>query len=302
MIRDPRAVLLGTLLAGCAGAGAPPGTVLVAAVQCPSRMGDVAGNADRLERLTREAAAKGAKIVVLPEASLTGYLSQDLKENWLLPGRHIRPDFQGRSPAGIAEAVPGPMTDRFGRLAKALGIYLALPFVEVDPKTGRYFNTVCLLDPEGRVLLHYRKLNPWMIPEHSWVTEGDRGLAYADTPYGRLGLLICFDVHRVPAQLAAAGVETLLYPIAWVDGEDVASWFDQNLPEVASENGVNIVGANWSVEQKQDWYGYGFSRVISRDGKVLAKASTQLGDEIVYATLDLSPRQKPAPRAADAAR
>src|SRR5262245_20744426 len=61
-----------------------PKTVKVAAVQCSSNLGDVAGNTKKLTTLTKEAAKNGAKFVVLPEAAITGYLSQDLKTNWHL--------------------------------------------------------------------------------------------------------------------------------------------------------------------------------------------------------------------------
>ena len=64
-----------------------PATVQVAAVQCPSDLGDVAANRIRLTALVEQAAAHGAKIIVLPEASITGYLSQDLKTNWHVAGK-----------------------------------------------------------------------------------------------------------------------------------------------------------------------------------------------------------------------
>src|SRR5436305_1034625 len=56
-----------------------PRTVMVAAVQCSSVLGDVAGNRRKLTALVREAATHGAKIIVLPETAVTGYLSQDLR-------------------------------------------------------------------------------------------------------------------------------------------------------------------------------------------------------------------------------
>jgi hypothetical protein len=70
-----------------------PATVRVAAVQCSSDLGDVAGNTKKLSALVEEAAGHGAKFVVLPEASVTGYLSQDLKTNWQLPDRPIDAGF-----------------------------------------------------------------------------------------------------------------------------------------------------------------------------------------------------------------
>ncbi|HKD36336.1 MAG TPA: nitrilase-related carbon-nitrogen hydrolase, partial [Pirellulales bacterium] len=72
-----------------ASAASRPTTVKVAAVQCSSVLGDVEGNRRKLTALVTEAAGAGAKIIVLPEAAVTGYLSQDLKTNWRLPGKPI---------------------------------------------------------------------------------------------------------------------------------------------------------------------------------------------------------------------
>src|SRR3954466_16227725 len=105
-------------------AAEPPKTVKVAAIQCSSDLGDINGNRRKLTKLIEEAAGNGAKIIVLPEAAITGYLSQDLKTNWRIPGWPIEAAFAGKDPAGFAEPVPGPSTEHFGALAKKLGIYL----------------------------------------------------------------------------------------------------------------------------------------------------------------------------------
>ena len=89
---------------------AVPKTVKVAAVQCSSDLGDVAGNTKKLTALVKEAAQNGAKIVVLPETAITGYLSQDLKTNWHVKGMPIETQFEGKDPKGFAEEVPGPST------------------------------------------------------------------------------------------------------------------------------------------------------------------------------------------------
>src|SRR5437868_5883341 len=112
----------------------PPATVKVAAVQCSSDLGDTAANTKKLTKLVKEAAKNGAKIVVLPEASVTGYLSQDLKTNWHLKGWPIEAGFKGKDPLPFAETVPGPSTDHFCRLAKRLGVYLTVPLVEKEPE------------------------------------------------------------------------------------------------------------------------------------------------------------------------
>jgi len=271
----------------------PPKTVKVAAVQCSSDLGDVAGNTKKLTALVREAAKNGAKIVVLPETAITGYLSQDLKTNWHLKGWPIDDKFTGKSPAEFAEPVDGPSVTHFRKLAKELGIYLTIPFLEVEENPLRnrprhYFNTVCLADPKGVVVGHYRKLTPWPVPEKSWATEGDRGVQVCETEYGRVGLAICFDIHTILEKYQDRKLWALLYPIAWVDREHPADWFFHRLPARVKPFGHHVIGANWSVVKAQDWRGYGFSVILSNEGKVVASAKSLYGSEIVYADLPVA--------------
>ena len=284
-----RTVLLLSLPLMLAAAPPAPKTVKVAAVQCSSDIGDVAANTKKLTALTREAAKSGAKIVVLPETAVTGYLSQDLKTNWHVKGMPIETRFEGKDPKGFAEPVPGPSTKHFGALAKELDIYLTIPLLEVDITNGkdapRYFNTVCLANPKGEVVAHYRKLTPWPYPEKSWATAGDRGVQTYDTEYGRVGLGICFDIHTILEKYEPKKLWCLLYPIAWVDTEHPAEWMWTKLPERVKPFKHHLVGANWSVDKKPDWRGYGFSVVISNEGKVLASAKSLYGSEIVYGEL-----------------
>jgi predicted amidohydrolase len=264
-------------------------TVRVAAIQCSSDLGKVAQNTTKLTALVKEAAAKGAKIVVLPEAAITGYLSQDLKTNWHIAGRPIESVFEGLDPAPFAEPVPGPSTKHFCALAKELGIYLTIPLVEVDPKDGPtkplYYNTVCLANPRGELVAHYRKLTPWPYPEKSWATAGDHSIQTYDTEYGRVGLAICFDIHTILEKYQGHDLWALLYPIAWVDDEHPAEWFFEKLPERVKPFKLHVIGANWSVDKKQKWRGYGFSEIISNQGEVLASAKSLYGSEIIYADL-----------------
>jgi predicted amidohydrolase len=289
------------------GAGPEPyvDTVRVAAVQAPSVLGDVEANRARLTALVEKAAAGGAKIVVLPETAVTGYLSQDLSTNWHVPGRPLDPAFsKGLDPAKYAEEVPGPSTTHFAALAARSKVWIAVPLLEVEAtpsdltdrdgsrRRPRYFNSVVLVAPKGEageIAAHYRKLNPWPHPEKSWAETGDRGLVTAETEWGRVGLAICYDVHSVFPGYAAAGIWTLLYSIAWVSDGNDADWFGRELPARAAKAGFHVVGANWSVDAPQPWHGYGHSAVISKYGAVMAKAKTAVGDEIVYADL---PRAK----------
>ncbi|HSQ58346.1 MAG TPA: carbon-nitrogen hydrolase family protein, partial [Gemmata sp.] len=237
----------------------------------------------------KEAAKNGAKFVVLPETAITGYVSQDLRTNWHVKGMPIEARFLGKDPKGFAEQVPGTSTKHFCALAKELGIYLTIPFLEVDFAKGkdkpRYFNTVCLANPKGELAAHYRKLTPWPVPEKSWATAGDRGVQVYDTEYGRVGLGICYDIHTILEKYQPHNIWCLLYPIAWVDSEHPAEWMWHRLPERVKPFKHHLVGANWSVDEKQSWRGYGFSVIISNEGKVAASANTLYGSEIVYAEL-----------------
>jgi len=269
-------------------------------VQCSSDLGAVEANRRKLTALCEEAAANGAKIIVLPEAAVTGYLSQDLHTNWRLPGRPIERVYEGKDPLPFAETVPGPSTDHFAALAKKLGAYITVPLVEVDrtpapasadaaskvaSKVPRLFNTVCLVSPAGKVVAHYRKLTPWPYPEKSWATSGDRGVQVYDTEYGRVGLAICFDIHTILPKYQPHHLWALLYPIAWVDGAHPAEWFWHTLPQRVAPFGHYVIGANWSVDQRQPWTGYGFSTIIAPGGEVVASAKSLHGSEIVYATI-----------------
>lgn len=266
----------------------PPATVKVAAIQCSSDLGAVEANRAKLMKLTEEAAGKGAKFIVLPEAAITGYLSQDLKTNWQLKDWPIEPDFKGKDPKGFAENVPGPSTKAFADLAKRLKVYITVPlleFVESKDETPKYYNTVCLVSPKGEMVAHYRKLTPWPFPEKSWATKGDRDVQTYDTEYGRVGLAICFDIHTILEKYKPKKIWTLLYPIAWVAGSHPADWFYHTLPSRIKPYGYNVVGANWSVDKPQPWFGYGFSTIYGSDGKILATANSLLGTTIVYADL-----------------
>ena len=310
---QPTSFLAGFLLSLAAGCGAPPAaapprpappaTVTVAAIQCSSDLGAVEQNREKLTGLIRQAAAGGAKIIVLPEAAITGYLSQDLKENWHVEGRPLDTSFHGRDPASGAETVPGTSTDYFCALAKELGVYLTIPLVERVEKAPspqpsdetespeirqsdvEYFNTVCLASPEGKLVSHYRKLNPWPHPEKSWATTGDHGIQTFDTEYGRVGLAICFDIHTILEAYEGEKLWALLYPIAWVDEEHPADWFWHRLPKRAGNFDHYVIGANWSVDQPQRWRGYGFSTILGPRGEIISTAKSIYGSEIIYATI-----------------
>ena len=268
----------------------PANTVRVAAIQAASQFADPKANRRELDGQIHWAVTAGAQIVVLPETAITGYADYDLSRVWQVPGRELSAEgLTGVDPKDAAETVPGPSTRQFATLARRYGIYLTVPLVEVDPKTGRYYNTVVLLGPTGRMLIHYRKLNPWPWAEKGWTSVGNLGHPVVDTPYGRLGVLICYDIHKQAAKLAELKVDTLLYSIAWVDGKG-SDWFPKRLGEIARKNHLNIIGANWTLPRNSaapKWHGYGQSTIISAKGAVLSKAARDIGPEIILADMPI---------------
>lgn len=267
-----------------------PGTFRVAAIQFASEFGAVQSNCDGLERLVREAAGNGAQVIVMPEAAIPGYLSADLQTAWRDPVRRPNPK-DGRSLEGIAEAADGPSAQRFHAVAKELKVFLVATLIERAesnaPPSVDYYNTALLIGPDGTVACHYRKLHPWARGEATWAQKGDRGLGTCETPYGKLGVMICYDIScGTVERLKDAGVKTILYPIGWVC-PNANDWFDEMLPEKVRDWGVNLVGANWSVravpQGKDAWAGWGHSRIIAADGAILARPKRDLGDAVLYA-------------------
>ncbi len=269
-------------------AAVKPGSFKVAAIQAVSEMGNPEKNRTHLADLVRQAAKEGAVVVVLPETAITGYMNTALDLTWQVDSQPITQGLKGQSPELLAETVPGPSTNQFCQLAKELKIYLTIPFLEIDPKTKQYYNTLVLAGPDGKILLHYRKLNPWPFAERGWASKGDRDLTVIDTPLGRMGLLICFDINFEPPNLQKLGVDHLLYSIAWVDSQD-SPWFEEKLPAIAKQNNMNIIGANWTIpaDQKVNWHGYGMSRIIDRTGRILARPNPPFAEQILYADLEI---------------
>ncbi|HEY3319046.1 MAG TPA: carbon-nitrogen hydrolase family protein [Planctomycetota bacterium] len=260
-------------------------TVRVAAIQCAPRLGKVLYNRELLTTLVTQAAAKGAKILVLPECAVQGYMDPAAGRKWAV--RASQEDELDVS--AVAEHVPGPATRYFGQLSKQLGVYLALPLIEAADE--KYFNTLVLLDPNGEITAHHRKKALWAPGDGTWATAGERPAQVVATPYGRLGLMVCYDLHQMPKELKRARADIVLYAVGWY-GPNPENFFGDVFPRLyVQPSGLAVVAANWSAEPRQDrWPGVGCSCVIDATGRVVAMASTAEGSEVVIADLPLPPR------------
>lgn len=163
---------------------------------------DVQENTERAEARIEEAARQGAQIVCLQELFRSEYFCREERAELF----------------DLAEPVPGPTTERLGRLAQRLGVAIVASLFE-RRAPGLYHNTAAVLTPDGQLAGIYRKMH---IPEDPlyfekfYFTPGDLGYRAFDTPFARIGVLVCWDQwYPEAARLTALqGAEILFYPTA----------------------------------------------------------------------------------------
>ncbi len=253
-----------------------------------SNHGDAAANLTVIEQRVGEAAAGGAKLVLLQELHNGPYFCQ-----------HEAVDEFDR-----AEAIPGPSTERLGALAKKHGVVLVASLFE-RRAAGLYHNTAVVFEADGRFLGRYRKMHipddPGFL-EKFYFTPGDLGFSPIDTSVGRLGVLVCWDQWYPEAArlMALAGAELLLYPtaIGWDPNDDNAEKSRQRDAWItvqrghAVANGVPVLSVNRiGFEAAPDGSGrgiqfWGSSFVAGPQGEFLAQASTDRA-EILACTVDM---------------
>jgi N-carbamoylputrescine amidase len=170
---------------------------------------DPAANLEHTIAGIREAAARGARLVCLQELSGWYYFCQ----------REDHDFFK------LAEAVPGPTTERLGVVASELGVVIVASLFE-RRAGGLYHNTAAVIDADGNYLGKYRKMHIPDDPQYYekfYFTPGDLGFRVWDTRVGRLGVLVCWDQwYPEAARLTAMqGAEILIYPtaIGWLPSE-----------------------------------------------------------------------------------
>ncbi|MBO7141220.1 MAG: carbon-nitrogen hydrolase [Prevotella sp.] len=159
-------------------------------------------NIERLCDGVRDLARRGAELVVLQELHNTLYFC----------------DEEDVSRFDLAETIPGPSTDIYGRLAREAGVVLVTSLFE-KRATGLYHNTAVVFEKDGTIAGKYRKMHIPDDPgyyEKFYFTPGDLGFQPIDTSVGRLGVLVCWDQWYPEAArlMALNGAELLIYPTA----------------------------------------------------------------------------------------
>lgn len=163
---------------------------------------DRARNIEQSIAGVRDAARKGAELVVLQELHTSLYFCQtETPDNF-----------------DLAESIPGPTTERFASLAKELKVVLVLSLFE-RRAAGLYHNTAVVIETDGSIAGIYRKMHIPDDPgyyEKFYFTPGDLGFRPIRTSVGILGVLVCWDQWYPEAArlMALAGAELLIYPTA----------------------------------------------------------------------------------------
>lgn len=249
-------------------------------------------NIAKAERLVRQAAAEGAGIVLIQELFATPYFCQDQIAEFF----DLALPFEGN-----------PIIERFTRLAAELNVVLPISYFE---KAGKaYFNSVAMIDADGKVLGNYRKSH---IPDGPGYTEkfyfspGDTGFKVWKTRYAMIGVGICWDQWFPEAARAMAlqGAELLFYPTA-IGSEpqdpsiDSAAHWQRVMQGHAAANLMPVIASNRigteAGRNATEITFYGSSFIADQTGAKIAEAGR--GTETVLTTtfdLDAIDRQRRA--------
>ncbi|HZH44183.1 MAG TPA: carbon-nitrogen hydrolase [Lysobacter sp.] len=244
-------------------------------------------NLDIIQARVAEAAARGARLVLLQELHNGPYFCQH---------EHVC-EFE------LAETIPGPSTERLSAIARQHRVVLVSSLFE-RRAPGLYHNTAVVFDADGSVAGKYRKMHIPDDPgfyEKFYFTPGDTGFEPIDTSVGRLGVMVCWDQwYPEGARLMAlAGAQLLLYPtaIGWDPTDEQGERERQRDAWVLSHrghavaNGLPVLSCN-RVGHEPSPLGaagirfWGSSHVLGPQGEFLALAGTDQ-PEILMAEVDL---------------
>lgn len=219
-----------------------------------------------------EAAARGAKIIVAPELALSGYSFEGMHE--------IAPH---------AEELTGETVTALSRLARRYGVYVGTGIAEYDGRTGIFYNSAVVLGPEGELVAHHRK----HVAERRWSCPGQpSAMSCFDTPWGKVGLLICADTYYglLPRSHVLHGADLLLVSANWpptgLDPREV--WRARAL-----ENGAGLIAANRTGRDRRMDCREAPSYAVAPDGRVLLN-ETSASSSIFYVEYPLADHRFPS--------
>lgn len=243
---------------------------------------NIENNIEKAIEGIKKAASQGAQIVCLQELFTSLYFC----------------DVENYDNFKIAETIPGPTTDRLGKIAAELNVVIVASLFEKRAK-GLYHNTTAIIDADGQYLGKYRKMHIPDDPayyEKFYFTPGDLGYKVFQTKYAKIGVLICWDQWYPEASRITAllGAEILFYPtaIGWASTQDEDTNIEQyNAWQTiqkshAIANGVHTVSVNRvGYEQDGAMKFWGGSFVSNPFGTILQQASHE-NEEVMVVEIE----------------
>ena len=264
-----------------------------AVIQTASASFDAARSIDKLAELISEAAAKGAKLAVLPEAFIGGY-PKGLDFGVRIGSRSA----EGREWFRIyyegAIDVPGPHTARIGEIAAAHNLHLVTGVIE--RAGGTLYCTVLFHGPDGKLLGKHRKLMPTAAERLTWGFGDGSTLPVIETELGRLGAVICWENYMPMMRMAMYSKGVTLYCAPTAD--DRETWLS-TMRHIALEGRCFVLSACQFARRRDYPENYpldasleadvilvrGGSCIIGPLGEVLAGPSFE-SDAIITAEID----------------
>jgi predicted amidohydrolase len=236
----------------------------VAVAQIEPALGENERNLDVCLTRVEEAAAAGAELLVLPECAIPGYMFDSLEE--AMP---------------FAEEIPGPSTETLSAACHRLGMHMVCGLIERDGDLLR--NAAVLVGPDG-LIGSYRKTHLPFLGVDRFITPGDE-LVVHDTPLGRIGVEICYDLRfpEVTRTLALRGADIVAHPTNFPMAAKVQT--EVITRARAAENRVFLLTAN--RVGKERWGEFcGWSQIVDPYGNRLAEAGER-EEALLVAEIDL---------------
>jgi len=239
-------------------------TVTVAACQIDPQIGEVDRNLERISRAVTDAASAGARVVVLPEAAVTGYAFASLSE--ALPVARRADAVADRVLASLAE------THRVTIVCGTL-----------EPTAQEIYNAALVHTPDGRHY-RYRKMHLPFLGVDRFTTPGPDAPRVFEVGDLRIGVLICYDLRFPEAarMCALEGADLIVLPTNWPVGVDFHP--DLFAPARAAENHCYLLAAD-RVGMERGTTFMGRSVLVDPDGAFLAKAS-DTDEELLIGEVD----------------
>lgn len=237
---------------------------------CHPGDGDVVGMVDTW---AVRAKAAGVDVLVFPESLMTPFDSSS--------------DLFAQS----AEPIDGPFCSAVDEVAAKHGLWIVYTANERNEQ-GKPFNTAVVVDSQGQKQAVYRKVHLFdtdFVKESDKMSAGSEPLPVVDTPFGRMGVAICYDLRFPEFARAAAvqGADVLVYPAAWVDGPRKVDQWRALLAARAIENELFVAGLSRCDrafgEAKRNYAGH--SAVFGPLGEVVA-AADHAEEELIVAGID----------------